>query len=111
VGDRFGSGDGSTTFRVPDLRGRFVRGVDGGTGRDPNAAARTAMNAGGATGDQTGSIQAASNPVTSPTTQGHFTTFSANLENPTAQTVVIAISSTSAETRPLNAALPFIIKF
>ena len=26
IGDRFGAGDGSTTFRLPDLRGEFIRG-------------------------------------------------------------------------------------
>ena len=32
IGDRFGAGDGSTTFGLPDLRGRFLRGrPSGGT--------------------------------------------------------------------------------
>ena len=28
IGTQYGAGDGSTTFNVPDLRGRFVRGID-----------------------------------------------------------------------------------
>lgn len=36
IGERFGVGDGSTTFRLPDLRGEFVRGWDHGRGIDPN---------------------------------------------------------------------------
>lgn len=34
IGVRFGSGTG--TFRVPDLRGEFIRGLDLGRGVDPN---------------------------------------------------------------------------
>jgi hypothetical protein len=34
VGDTFGSGDGSTTFGIPDLRGQFIRGWDAGRGID-----------------------------------------------------------------------------
>lgn len=33
IGTTFGSGDGSTTFTLPDLRGRFPLGVDGTAGR------------------------------------------------------------------------------
>ncbi|KUM04218.1 tail fiber protein [Chromobacterium subtsugae] len=34
IGDRFGAGDGRTTFGVPDLRGEFVRGWDAGRNVD-----------------------------------------------------------------------------
>ncbi|NWD70766.1 phage tail protein [Pseudomonas gingeri] len=34
IGTRFGEGDGSTTFLLPDLRGEFVRGWDDGRGVD-----------------------------------------------------------------------------
>ena len=34
IGTTYGSGDGSTTFNLPDLRGEFVRGVDDGRGVD-----------------------------------------------------------------------------
>lgn len=34
IGTTFGSGDGSTTFNVPDLRGEFVRGWDDSRGID-----------------------------------------------------------------------------
>jgi microcystin-dependent protein len=57
VGIRFGSGDGTTTFNLPDGRGRVIRMVDGSAGRDPDSAARTAMNTGGLAGNNIGSVQ------------------------------------------------------
>lgn len=50
-------GDGYSLFNIPDYRGRWLRGVDGGSGRDPDAASRLAMANGGASGNQVGSIQ------------------------------------------------------
>ncbi|MBL8033901.1 MAG: tail fiber protein [Leptospiraceae bacterium] len=58
IGTTFGSGNGTTTFHLPDLRGRFLRGADQGAGVDVSAASRTAMNSGGNTGDNVGSVQA-----------------------------------------------------
>ncbi|NUL02618.1 tail fiber protein [Streptomyces lunaelactis] len=57
IGTQHGGGDGTRTFNLPDYRGRFQRGVDDSTGRDPDAASRTAANQGGATGDSVGSVQ------------------------------------------------------
>ena len=34
IGVQYGSGDGSSTFNLPDLRGEFIRGVDRGRGVD-----------------------------------------------------------------------------
>ncbi|MDF2636628.1 MAG: hypothetical protein K0R78_3502 [Pelosinus sp.] len=34
IGEKFGGGDGSTTFNLPDLRGEFIRGWDDGRGVD-----------------------------------------------------------------------------
>ena len=44
-------------FRVPDLRGQFLRGWSNGSGEDPDAGARTAKYAGGVTADSVGSFQ------------------------------------------------------
>lgn len=57
IGDAWGNGDGSTTFHLPDLRGRFLRGTDNSAGRDPNSITRTSSNSGGNSGDAVGSVQ------------------------------------------------------
>ena len=73
IGETHGSGDGSTTFNLPDYRGRFLRMVDGDAGRDPNKAARTIMATGGAAGNSAGSVQADSYKAHnhSPSDSGH----------------------------------------
>lgn len=56
IGTAWGTANVSS-FNLPDFRGRFLRGVDGGAGRDPDRASRTVSNTGGSTGDNVGSIQ------------------------------------------------------
>ncbi|WP_312093495.1 phage tail protein [Aminipila sp.] len=34
IGTKYGSGNGTTTFNLPDLRGAFIRGIDDGKGID-----------------------------------------------------------------------------
>jgi microcystin-dependent protein len=57
IGTAHGSGDGSTTFALPNYAGRFIRGRANGSANDPNRTTRTAAAAGGATGDAVGSVQ------------------------------------------------------
>lgn len=40
IGTTFGTGDGSTTFNLPDLRGEFIRGYDPSNARDPMGSTR-----------------------------------------------------------------------
>jgi microcystin-dependent protein len=57
IGIAHGYGDNSTTFNLPDYRGRFLRGWAHGSTMDPDRNSRTAMNTGGATGDHVGTVQ------------------------------------------------------
>lgn len=57
IGSAFGSGDGVSTFNLPDLRGYFLRGADNGAGVDPDAASRSASRPGGNAGRIVGSAQ------------------------------------------------------
>lgn len=50
-------GGSGTTFNLPDTRGYFLRGVDGGRGVDPDRASRYNAYGGGNTGDNVGSGQ------------------------------------------------------
>ena len=43
IGTTYGTGDGSTTFNLPDLRGEFVRGLDDGRGVDTGRALGSAQ--------------------------------------------------------------------
>lgn len=116
VGVAFGEGNGSTTFNVPDLRGRFVRGWDHAAGNDPDAATRTAMATGGATGDNVGSVQADDYKshthqvaVTGNDTVGLLPYLRSN--NPTTPKTTTASPTTGGnETRPKNANLMMCIK-
>ena len=57
IGVAWGSGDGSTTFAIPDLRGMFLRGVSGDSGRDADADNRLSHLDGGNMGNNVGSFQ------------------------------------------------------
>lgn len=115
IGTAYGSADG-THFNVPDLRGLFQRGVDGGSGNDPNAASRTAANPGGNTGNNVGSSQADifgahehSIPVNTGSGSSQIVASTAtSLYNGGANLQTLAAGG--SETRPKNLYVNYIIK-
>jgi len=114
LGITHGQGDGSTTFNVPDLEGRFLRGVDNGAGRDPDAASRTAMNTGGNTGDNVGSIQSDELGEHRHLHQASTKYFASGSNANGPGTDLAGYYTAYAggnETRPINAYVNFIIKY
>lgn len=117
IGTRFGTTAGDN-FRIPDLRGQFLRGRDAGAGRDPDRNSRTAMNAGGATGDAVGSIQG--DQFRSHKHGVPIDSNGSNADNPTLNQTNNADENYSNnpgtdyaggnETRPINAYVNYIIK-
>lgn len=117
IGTAYGAANG-TTFRVPDFRGRFLRGTNtfsGTSGLDPDAASRTAMATGGNTGDAVGSVQEdafeahthnVSAEAADETGNGAITG-GTNTSDP--NTTVATASTGGSETRPINAYVNFII--
>jgi microcystin-dependent protein len=56
LGTTYGSGNGSTTFNLPNFMGRFIRGWDNGEGNDPDAGDREDRGDGN-DGDIVGTLQ------------------------------------------------------
>lgn len=133
IGTSWGyGGPFGTTFRLPDLRGYFLRGVSAGTGRDPDAPTRFSLYGdGGNYGDNVGSYQASAFA-----SHNHYVSAKngANLpgsvlgvnvpgsQNPgwnnlgfyfgQVDTLDLESSNTGgAETRPVNAGVYYIIKY
>jgi microcystin-dependent protein len=60
IGTAWGQGDGSSTFNLPDLRGLFLRGVNGtrlDRFADPDRDSREAANPGGNSANSVGTVQ------------------------------------------------------
>lgn len=114
IGITAGQGDGSTTFNVPDHRGFFLRGTDPTPVRDPGP--RTAMGTGGNTGTLVNTVEAqdiVAHAHTIATINGYGGSGTTNVAGAGAPNIA-PISGNAAggsETRPMNAAVTYIIKF
>lgn len=108
VGVRYGAGNGTTTFNLPDLRGEFIRGWDAGRGVD------TGRVLGSAQADE---FQAHSHTITSGPIVGGYQTGSADLglrgsggSNSSLNMQVTIGETGGTETRPRNVAMMGCIK-
>ena len=113
ISTKWGVGDGSTTFNLPETRGEFLRGWDHGRGIDAGRAFASAQ------ADQTNrpttmrsDVEASADfsPVTIPESgeSPEFDTGGNALVGAVTRTISITMSG--AETRPRNLAAMFIIK-
>lgn len=102
VGTTYGSGDGSTTFNVPDARGVFLRGLDESRGLDASRALGTYQDDDVASHSHSAAVASGQDiqPANTSTT-AYGTPSGASSTG----------SAGSAETRPKNVALVYWIKF
>ena len=109
IGCNFGCSGGN--FNLPDLRGRFLRGRDGGAGLDPDRGTRSAMSTGGNSADNVGSVQG--DDFKSHTHGGVVNSVSATkFVTPGGDFQFLQNTSATGgnETRPVNAYVNFIVK-
>ena len=94
VGTTYGNGDGSTTFNLPDLRGRVVAGKDdmGGTSANRLTSALNGDSLGAAGGDEEHTLSTAQMPA-----HRHFV--AANVALGSASSSVAAVTSTTQVAR------------
>jgi len=106
IGTAWGTGDGSTTFNLPDLRGEFIRGWDNSRGVDSG---RTFASS------QDDDLESHNHSYTIPTDGGSFSNasyFDILLGTPNGAYYSHTTGNTGGtETRPRNIALLYCIKY
>jgi microcystin-dependent protein len=133
IGVCWGTGDGATTFNLPDLRGMFLRGVSGESGNDADADNRILLtDNGGNTGNNVGSYQGDAirnitgnfngvdrNSLIGKTTQGVFYTQSGKYQgcgdgdedNALVYFDTSRVVPVGSDNRPKNVYVTYIIKY
>ncbi len=128
IGTAWGNGDGTSTFNLPDLRGMFLRGANGGSmdpvWSDPDTSTRVSRN-GGNSGNNVGSVQTnaftlhehSNDPykylllINGKRTVNGTALQDNNYDAPNAWEHGVMKSVGGHETRPINAYVNYIIKY
>lgn len=123
IGDDFGTGNGTTTFNLPDFRGRFLRGFANGSSNDPDRASRTDRGD-GTTGDAVGTKQGhavqdhdhtrdtgTNYRVLGSAGSNSLDTVAGSNNNLEGTTGVISTGTNSTETRPINIYVQYCIVY
>lgn len=127
IGTLFGTGDGSTTFALPDLRGEFVRGWDDGRGVDtgrtlgsfqsdatapPKTTTPSQLHADGSTGAMNGGVNPSRVGFARVSNADEGVTASGNdAAGSGTQMDILNVVTGDAETRPRNRALLVCIRY
>lgn len=117
LGHLYGTKDSGASFRIPDYRGLFLRGFDGGAGMDPDAATRIAPT-GTSVGNSVGSLQCDAlqehthnYDIIQPAAISQQGQAAGATSTSRATTAPNPPARLSAETRPKNIAVSYVIKF
>ena len=124
IGTVYGAGDGSSTFKIPDLRGEFVRGLDAGRGVDASRALGSSQSSANLSHSHGGSVSGGSHGhdgTISNSTGGGTTNAQPllvpNPTNPSSGTMTATGTHShtvsadgGTESRPRNIAMNYIIK-
>jgi len=108
IGTTFGSGDGSTTFDLPDLRGEFPRGWDDGRGEDSGRVFGSAQSEG--VGSHNHPMLYSTSYAYGPTSGGPGVGYPAAAGSGAGSTAN-GVNNSGTESRPRNIALLACIKF
>lgn len=121
IGSAWGRGDGSTTFVLPDLRGLFLRGVNGSQSNtnywDPDVGSRTNLYVGQNIGNAVGSLQTDMFRSHVHKANSQFVEYPGGGNNgwvsagPSIIYTPATLSAGGNETRPVNAYVNYIIKY
>lgn len=101
IGTTFGSGDGSTTFNLPDLRGEFLRALDDGRGVDSARALGSAQSGQNASHTHTGTTDSGGSHThtgSAASSGAHSHTVASGATDSGANTGQVAYSSTNPDT-------------